>query len=254
MLSLGLNILSILGFIIGLFSWIDSDQHRKIFYDYKTEVVWRQTRVFSLKLLGPDDNNLNHYTNISKTLVTIWNGGKNVVKPDDVRVPLRIVFEDETLLEHYFITRISVVPNNFELTKVSKNEFELRWKVFDPGMAVQIAFLHNGSAPAFSLSTTLGPQTTVSKRNGFGTTTNIGIIFGIIAGLYAAIRLMNYLMPRITSQESKFQRSPLWVGVSSIYGIVILATIVWGGIFVGSTYVGILLGDTQSPIPLELDY
>lgn len=249
-----LNVLSVLGFVIGLISWLDSDQTKSISYDHRTEIVWRQTRFFPLKLIYEDSKDLKSNIAISKTLLTVWNGGKNVVKPDDVRVPLNVVFQPGRLYEAKILTQLSVVSDNFNLEKIKENEYSLHWKVFDPGMAVQIAFLHSGQLPQMSLTTTIGPQTSVKKYSGYGTGGNIGILFGVVAGFYIAFKFISTALGNIFSEKSEFFIKSSWIGLGSVYGVVLIAVTIWAIAVFASAYTGSLFSDSRSPLALELDY
>lgn len=123
--------------------------------------------------------------NVFEVEVTFWRDGGRPITAEMVRRPLSIQLPSGSqVLAQKVIGENSSLKDNFAVS-ADKNQIQVNWKVFDPDMALKVAFIRQGAREAISITETLGPDAlTTDKRYSWA---KILFIIVLIAASFFAI-------------------------------------------------------------------
>ncbi|MGD0332731.1 MAG: hypothetical protein ABSA90_05680 [Xanthobacteraceae bacterium] len=145
------GIIGILGTVFGIWAFYQNKEVKVLTFQRYTRTVYSDPEYFSasfhVKNINKEDTSW-----FSETTIVIWNSGTVTYRDADVRVPIKIdMGKVGYLLAIKIAETKSSVPDNFTVVDFNPTEptpqtAVIAFKLFDPGMAVKIALLHQGDA------------------------------------------------------------------------------------------------------------
>lgn len=193
-------IFGIFGTIFGVWSFYATKETKQISYSSASQAIYSGTSSFDPRV-RVGDVDVSNVDKLSETIVVIWNSGKKVFRPEDVRTPLKIRFGDgNPIYEYKLLETKSGIEDNFSLhssdsSSAEAKELNVSFKIFDPNMAIKIAILHRGSGETLAIGGDLGPDVEV---RGLGKNTILSFLSGIVVGAGVGFALI------FTMTRSKF--------------------------------------------------
>lgn len=186
-------VFGVLGFIVSVWAYFETRQNGVVSYTAVSRLIFEQPPDFATRLIFPEAG-FESDTRVQQTIVTIWNSGNISVRETDVRVPLRITVNSSAPVISTKIAGVrSAVPQNFSISDQDPKGLSVKWRIFDPGMAVHIAVLHGGHEEGVGLSGSLGPTITVKKFVAGVNSSVIFLVVGIAFGLLGALFIITLL-------------------------------------------------------------
>jgi len=156
------GIIGIFGTVFGVWAFYQTRETKLISFDKVTRTVFSDPDYFHAKFYV-EENDREDSSWFSETAIVIWNSGTTAVRDSDVRTPISI---DMGKVGYIVAIRIvdakSSIKNDFTVADFSSSDrfpqsATIQFKIFDPGMAVKVAILHQGGGAAMSISADLGP-------------------------------------------------------------------------------------------------
>jgi hypothetical protein len=199
------GVIGILGTIFGIWAFYQTRETKLINYARHTHTVFSDPNYFRASFRVAEYNK-EDTSWFSETAIVLWNSGTTTIREADVRVPITIdMGKVGYIVGIKVVDAKSSVPNNFSISdfdasKMTPQSATIRFKLFDPGMAVKIALLHQGNGRAISIGAELGPGFQIRE---FDWRANKYFTYGvviIVAGLIAVTIFLiykRYVIPRL---------------------------------------------------------
>jgi hypothetical protein len=166
-------VLGAVGSVITIASYLspDSDEQRIIDVAADYPLAYRsRTFPMGVTVAGVDAGN----EDLVQTEVTFWRDGGKPITPEMTRRPLRVILPSGSHLLAYTVVRTeSSVPDNFTVER-GGDDLSIRWKVFDPDMALKVAIVRSGSPASVLVSSEVGPGVVVNGSR-YGAVKGLGL-------------------------------------------------------------------------------
>ena len=154
-----------------------ADEER-ILDQYADHALTYHSRTFPMEVTvdGVDAGN----QDLVQTDLTFWRDGGKPIKAEMTRRPLHVILPSGSHLVSFKVAQVdSSVPDNFTVERANDDLF-VRWKVWDPDMALRIAIVRTGPVGSILLSTEVGPGVVVTGER-YGISKLIGVWTTMIA-------------------------------------------------------------------------
>jgi hypothetical protein len=162
---------------------------------------------------------------IEETIFTVWNSGNLTIRDVDLRTPLEIISgQSNRILDAKIVESKTAISENFVLQKEGSEKISIRWKIFDPDMAIKVAVLHTGSSDSLAISGNFGPGI---KINNYTKSGKWAFFPGVIAG--AIISLLATMIAKTTAsnESATLWRSKTFVFSASLMVLFIIANVMF---------------------------
>ncbi len=185
------GVVSVVGGAIGIYlALAPSPDQTVIARVVDLPLVYRsRTFPIAVTIAGVDAGN----QDLLQTEVTLWRDRGGPIKAEMVRRPLRVSLPSGSRMVAFKVANVeSSMPDNFTVDR-DGDDLLVRWKVFDPDMALRMYLLRAGSADGVSLTDELGPgvRTTRSRYGGVNWFKGLAFIgLGIVMFLLAAVVML----------------------------------------------------------------
>ena len=129
---------------------------------------------------------------LTETYLTLWRDGGKPITTEMTRRPLHVALPSGSHLAAYKVMRAdSSVPDNFAVERAG-DDLLIRWKVWDPDMALKIVVVRSGFASNLTLSGEVGPGVAVDRiwallRLRSGSIVSVSVLLLVLMGLLASL-------------------------------------------------------------------
>jgi hypothetical protein len=195
---------SFIATVLGIYLFIvpPADEER-ILDQYADHALTYHSRTFPMEVTvdGVDAGN----QDLVQTDLTFWRDGGKPIKADMTRRPLHVILPSGSHLVSFKVAQVdSSVPDNFTVERANDDLF-VRWKVWDPDMALRIAIVRTGPVGSILLSTEVGPGVVVTGER-YGTAKALGLLATMVV---VTLTLMGLFLAGLFAFLNVFV-TPVW--------------------------------------------
>lgn len=200
------------------------------------------------------DGSFETQNGLYNSIVDLWSTGSDTINSEEIRSPLKIASRfDQKIISYKLISTRSTLTDNFHIDQIADG-LVVKWKVFDPDMAIKISVLHTGDDKSLIVEGKLGPSAEIIKYSRDTTRTLISalfLFFGSIAAFgYGFYKLLNWNEPDYSipkSQRPFLQRNRM---AAFLIGMLILLCFYFSMTNIVTPYFISLTQRPSSPLPL----
>jgi hypothetical protein len=141
----------------------------------------------------------------------MWNEGNDSLSSEEMRKPLVISAGSELggIIDSKILNVKSIIDDNFVISKIDGRSFQLKWKKFDPGMAISLVALHTRPDQLIIIGA-FGPRYELSKFPPWGRTFAKWaiVVFGFLLALIFGFTSVAFFNQRLKFMNWRFGFPP----------------------------------------------
>ena len=193
--------IGLISLAFGLWAYYDTKAAARISYQTVSREVFSPPLHFQPEVTTQQGGHTQTTSEaIQQTVLLIWNSGNISVSPTDIRLPLSISLNKSGDLKSFkLVEASSSLPDNFTLEQSGDAQLTIRWRAFDPDMAVKLAILHP-SATKPHVSGAFGPNISLQEYNEASTTHWLLVVIGFALGPLAMVFLFGSIIFNVLKQ------------------------------------------------------